>query len=307
MKHELKTTDIRQWVYRFHSKNHFNDDPKDFWANFADCSRTFNSKYRFGGDKLNCAYFFSLSEESLIAEAFHYATALPDNFKCSNRSELIKTICTLENKVFFKVKINIDNILDLSDGETFCTVISETIGSWAIREYFLHTLSLIMNEDSGGDDITNAIGKYALDLGYGGILFPSTRAFEWQYPIANNAYTKKLIYRSRNIKDVYNGSLAYCYECEILNNLNILIFKGYDVCSSIEEYEWEEYCKEKEEPERNRKENDYYLNKSKIEQERISNRTHSHLHNMEHGYLTDKEIDGEFHPSTIFIFDRLKQ
>lgn len=130
-----------------------------FYRTFEDGPWKWDSRQRYAGAGINCGHYFSLSERGADAEYEHY--------------NLVKT-----NHELLDVHVRLDSVLDLTYEVNIREVVRHCL---SVREEFFNRpvmsfLSMLIDIEEGGTELTDYIGHWARRQGYDGILFFGARA-----------------------------------------------------------------------------------------------------------------------------------
>lgn len=152
-----RASKIRGIFSRYHSRKWLFEGDQ-FYKNFEDSERKWNSNDRYAASGLTCGHFFGCSRAATEVEAAFYGLSTKG--------------CAL-----LEVEMILDGLLDLTYEENIDWVLScvfenpELLG----RSYFVKLIELIHHQ-RGGDEVNALIGHVARREGYDGIIFFGARA-----------------------------------------------------------------------------------------------------------------------------------
>jgi hypothetical protein len=141
-------------LFRLHQPAHFHHG-KDFWKTFENGPWKWSARQRYSGGNINPGHFFTLFGPSAVVELGHYTS-------------------DLEGYGMLKIQGPLDNIFDLTDWRNIMVACQAMGVSGPATEIILD----LVNVETGGNELTDAIGYYAYRRGYAGVVFFSARTMD---------------------------------------------------------------------------------------------------------------------------------
>lgn len=145
--------------FRWHNPTHLHTGPK-FARTFEDGPWKWDARQRYAGQGFNCGHFFSLTKQGATAEAVYYQMNMQSN-------------------VLLEVEADIQDCLDLRYEKNLRAVVEACATEDRVED--IQTMALLrvaVDVPKGGNSMTDAIGWWAQNQGYKGLLFFGARAIE---------------------------------------------------------------------------------------------------------------------------------
>jgi len=145
---------------RFHSRQH--GDPSRLHSLLLDTLGKKVAAERFAPAHLFCGHFFAKDADGALSEAGHYGIDLDGRF-------LLEVIVS-----------ELPDVLDLTNEQVLRRVVAAVtdVSEDFLSRPFSQSLAVVLDQSSGGNRLTDAIGSQAFRNGYKGVRFFGARAID---------------------------------------------------------------------------------------------------------------------------------
>lgn len=241
----IENKKIKGTFFRFQSEKYFHANEADFYKNFLETSHTYTQQSRFAPYNAHSGFYFGASRNVAIAEIAHYNNmAFSKKLDDVNPEEILLQFKERQTpKIFLSVEIEIDNIVCFTDAEVVETYLR--YGTMGYKrpspEYRAQFLTPLVNAQNSGNDFTDVLGVDARSLGANGVIFPSTRAMQFDgWPTSGNMIRMGHdsaqpggLGSNANIMELY-----WQLESQMEMEFNLVVFSGSALTRAISGFEW---------------------------------------------------------------------